>query len=321
MTKTVLIVGANGRFGRAAAQAFADKNWSIKLYARSKPIVHFAAHKWVNADALDQTVLNYAAEGCDVIVNALTPPYSEWTEIIPRLTASIINASHHSGATIMVPGNIYNYGPSMPVLLKEDTPQLATGSLGLARIKMENEYEDAVKDGIQTIILRGGDFIERAVTGNWFDSQITPKIAKGKIIYPGPLDSMHCWAYLPDMARALVGLAEKRSTLAAFETIGFPGFSMSGTEFVKTLERVSGRSLKIGKFPWNIAKILSLINPDIQGVLQMSYQWCTPHMIDGGKFDELVPGFVSTAVDDAFRDAVADRIGKGPAVSLSERRI
>lgn len=308
MTKTVLIVGANGRFGRAAARAFTDKGWSLGLYARSKPDNDFKVHEWINADALDQSTLNQAAKGCDVIVNALTPPYSKWTELIPQFTEAMIIAARFSGATIMVPGNVYNFGPSMPLSLTEDTPQLATGSLGIARVQMEEEYETAANDGVQTIILRGGDFVESEVTGNWFDTHITAKIAKGKIAYPGPLNSMHCWAYLPDMSRALVELAERRSSLEKFETIGFPGFAMPGEEFVKTLERVTGRSIKVAKFPWPIVKLLSLFKADIKGVVQMSYLWRTPHMIDGSKFAALLPDFRATPVDEAFHDAVGDRI-------------
>ncbi|MFD2853738.1 hypothetical protein ACFSZS_01465 [Seohaeicola zhoushanensis] len=35
MSKTVLILGASGRFGRAAADAFAQAGWTVRNYDRA----------------------------------------------------------------------------------------------------------------------------------------------------------------------------------------------------------------------------------------------------------------------------------------------
>jgi len=84
----------------------------------------------------------------------------------------------------MLPGNVYNYGAGMPENLREHTPHLPTPRKGRLRVEVGAAYAQA--DGVQTIILRAGDFIERETTCNWFDSQITKNLAKGGMMCPGP---------------------------------------------------------------------------------------------------------------------------------------
>ncbi len=139
----------------------------------------------------------------------------------------------------MIPGNVYNYGRAMPPVLTEDTPWRAETRKGKIRIRMENAYRDS---GVRTIVLRGGDFLEAAKTGNWFDSHIAAKAWQGKLTYPGPRDIEHAWAYLPDMARALVGLAEKRLEFGAFKEFGFPGLALDGNALIAAVAAVTGKN-------------------------------------------------------------------------------
>ncbi|WP_223426005.1 hypothetical protein [Tateyamaria pelophila] len=49
------------------------------------------------------------------------------------------------------------------------------------------------------------------------------KAWQGKLICRGSCDVEHTWAYIQDMARAMVGLSEKHHRLYRFETFSFPG--------------------------------------------------------------------------------------------------
>lgn len=88
----VLVAGASGLFGARAAQAFQAAGWQVRRYQRG-------------------TDMNEAAMGADVIVNALNPPmYHDWAGLIPQITAQVLAAARASGATVIVPGNVYPYG-------------------------------------------------------------------------------------------------------------------------------------------------------------------------------------------------------------------
>ena len=92
MTRTVLILGASGGFGSAAAKAFDAAGWQVQRFRRGS----------------DMTA---AAQGAALIVNAMNPPdYHDWARQIPAITASVMAAARASGARVLIPGNVYVYG-------------------------------------------------------------------------------------------------------------------------------------------------------------------------------------------------------------------
>ncbi|MEE8173550.1 MAG: NAD-dependent epimerase/dehydratase family protein, partial [Alphaproteobacteria bacterium] len=307
MPRKVIILGAQGRFGRAAADAFLAAGWQVRCFARSATGGSGAIER-IAGDAFDASALAGAAKGCEVIVNALNPPYARWRHDLPRLTANVIGAARASGATVMIPGNVYHYGAGMPARLAEDTPAAPTTRKGRLRADMERTYADASatgSGGVRTIILRAGDFIERQKTGNWFDSYIAAHVAEGRVMYPGPLDRMHAWAYLPDMARAMAMLAEKRAGFAHFEQFGFPGYALTGRMLIDAMARSAGRSLKVKGFSWPMIRLLGLALPQMREVAEMSYLWRQPHAIDGAKLAAALPGFQETPFEAAIAESLA----------------
>ncbi len=167
MSGTVLILGANGRFGRHATDAFWNRGWHVRPFNRK-------------TDTLAE-----AASDADVIVNGWNPPYTDWAKDVPRLTAEVIEAAKVNNATVILPGNVYVFGQDAPQILTETTTQRATNPLGRIRIEMEAAYRAA---GVQTIVLRAGDYIDTEASGNWFDDVITKKTAKGIFLAPGARD-------------------------------------------------------------------------------------------------------------------------------------
>lgn len=218
MSDTVLILGATGRFGRHAAEAFWNAGWRVRLFDRAN-------------DSLAT-----AAAGANVIVNGWNPDYPNWSRDIPRLTAEVIEAAKMTGATVLLPGNVYCYGPGSGPVLGLETPMRAQNPLGRIRIEMEAAYRAS---GVPTILLRAGDFIDTAASGNWFDKIIAAKAARGRFVAPGDADAAHSWAYLPDLARATVALAKKRDTLAVFEEVLYDGYTLS----INQLAELAGSAL------------------------------------------------------------------------------
>ena len=52
-----------------------------------------------------------AASGCSVIVHAVNPPgYRRWSELVLPMLDSTIAAACSVGATIVLPGTVYNFG-------------------------------------------------------------------------------------------------------------------------------------------------------------------------------------------------------------------
>ncbi len=279
MKKTVLILGANGRFGRNAKTAFSWADWDVTCFDRA-------------TDKLPD-----AAWGADVIVNAWNSAYPDWAELTPKLTARVIETAKETGATVIIPGNIYPYGPELPEVLSEDTPHAATTGLPLIRKEMEAAYRDA---GVKTIILRAGDFIDTEASGNWFDQVITAKLARGKIVYPGNPDIPHAWAYLPDLAQAAVALAEQADTLETFTDVAFPGYTLSGRDLTEALGEAVGDKLRLTRMSWLPIQIASPFWKMGRHLLEMRYLWDRPHRIVSTRFAELVPDFRAAPLVEAL---------------------
>ena len=308
MHQRVLILGAKGRFGRHAIHAFSAAGWQVTGMARNWPNdVPEDAIKRIKGNAFNSKTIIQAGEGCDVIVNALNPPYERWNKEVPRLTRSVIAAAKTLQATVLIPGNVYSYGETMPSVLTEKTRRKPSTRKGKLRDQMEEAYAVGEEGGIQTIILRAGDFMERTKTGNWFESYIAADLAKGVATYPGPLDCVHAWTYLPDMARAMVCLAEKRDTLEGFDEFGM-GINLTGAELLRAMEDYCDQPLKVRKMPWGVMKILAVFVPKIREVLEMRYLWDVPHAIDNTKLAQLLPDFQSTPLDRIMDDVLADII-------------
>jgi len=295
MEQEVLVVGANGRIGRASVEAFLEAGWKVRAFVRSGSADRVRSGVTIfEGDAFDAQAVAASSDGVDVIVNALNPPYDRWASEVPRITESILHAAKTSGATVILPGNMYNYGEGMPPILREDTAHVPTTRKGVMREEMEEAYRKAATEGVRTIVVRAGDYIEQKETGNWFDSQISNKVHKGVVTYPGPLDRVHSWAFLPDVARAMVELAEIRATLDEFDTFGFAGFSVTGAELIDAMENAAGRTLKVKTIPWPIIRMIGVFNPLMREIVEMRYLWDVPHAVDGSKLARVLPNFRPT---------------------------
>ena len=285
MTQTVLILGATGKFGRHTAAAFEARGWTVRRFNRG-------------TDDLTR-----AAQGAEVIVMGWNPPtYATWDRDLLPMHRQVIAAARTTGATVILPGNVYVYGPDSPELWTDTTPKRATNPLGLLRIEMEEMYRAS---GVQTILLRCGDFIDDRASGNWFDAYVAKRATKGSIAYPGPLDVPHAWAYLPDVGRAAVMLAETRDRLSRFEDVPFEGYTLTGRALAAAIARGLGREVRAGRFAWWPLVPMRLVMPMLKGVFEMRYLWSKPQRLDGTKLARLCPDFVPTPVETAMVHALA----------------
>ena len=254
----------------------------------------------------DRAAVIAVAQGVDVIVHAVHPLYPDWTEVMPLHTANVIAAGLASGAKVMISGNVYTFGEHDKTYLNEAEAPAPTSKKGALRLMMERAFEAAAEQGLRTVILRGGDFIERENTGDWFAAHITGKVPKGAFTYPGPMDAVHAWAYLPDMARAMAELAAKRGTLSAYSSFGFEGYSLTGTELKAAVENAVGRKLKLKFFPWFLLRPLGVFSPLLREVIEMRYLWDTPHRVDGAALAAVLPDFNPTPLEVAMKQVLSN---------------
>ena len=306
--KTVVVLGAAGRVGDAVARAFVGAGWRVKGVARNARTAEVATGvEAVHADASDRASLIAACAGADVIVNALNPQYTEWAEKVMPMAENVIAAAQAVGATHMLPGNVYNFGYDIAVGTREDAPEVPSTEKAQIRIAMEALFrERAQTHGVQTIVLRAGDFYGGTKPQSWLDLIILSKLRKNVFMWGGPTDIPHAFAYLPDLAKAFVALADKRGELGAFERFHFAGHTMTGLQMKAAAEAASGRELTLKGVPWVLLRAAGLFSPMMREIVKMSYLWRTPHSLDGAKLERTVGTLPATDPVDAIRQAIAD---------------
>ena len=306
MTGRALVLGAAGRLGSRAAEAFRAARWSVTGLVRPSGAARAPPRiRAVEAHALDYDAVAEAARGADVIVHALNPAYPDWSRLALPLAYSAINAAETAGATLLFPGNLYNYGSPIPAMIDQTTPMRPSSRKGQVRLAVEERMAEATDRGMRAIILRAGDFFGGG-RGSWFDLVLTKEIGRARVTYPGPLDLVHEWAYLPDFAAALVRLAALRKTLQPFEVFAFPGHAVTGRELTTAIARAAGSKLQVKRMTWWLIHALRPFVPLCRELSEIAYLWNEPHRIDGGKLAAAIGDVPRTPLDVAVAHALHD---------------
>ena len=316
MDNTVLVLGARGRLGGAVAQAFAAAGWRVLAQRRAggttpAPV---AGIEWVLADAADTATLQRAAAGARVVVHAMNPAYTAaaWRAEAPGLMQAATELAAALGAHLLFPGNVYNFGAGMPPVLAPDTPQRPTTGKGRIRVDLEQQLAQAARHhGFAATVIRAGDFFG-AGSGSWLDQVIVKKLPQGRVTWPGALAAPHTWAYLPDLARAFVCVAEAPPGPGAFECLHFAGHTVSGRDWLAALTDVAweqgwlprGGALRTGSLPWGVMRLLTPFNATVASLLEMRYLWDVPHALDGAALERRIGSEPHTPFGDAVRTAI-----------------
>src|SRR6266851_3162546 len=187
--KSVVVLGATGGIGGEAARQLRDAGWEVRVLQRhaAQPVEHRDGITWIRGDALNAQDVMAAAAGCSVIVHAVNPPgYRNWSALVLPMLNNSIAAACAGGATLVLPGTVYTFGPDALPVLTETSPQNPIARKGAIRVEMERRLFAASQNGARALIVRAGDFFGPKAGNNWFAQGL---VKQGKpvraVSYPG----------------------------------------------------------------------------------------------------------------------------------------
>jgi nucleoside-diphosphate-sugar epimerase len=288
-TKTALVLGATGGIGGETAAALLRRGWRIVAMARDPARGRAKAGPvadalWVAGDAMNADDVRRAAEGAQAIVHAVNPPgYRDWGKLVLPMIDNTIAAAKATGARVVLPGTIYNYGVDAFPDLVEDSPQHPLTEKGRIRVALEHRLELASRDGAPALIVRFGDFFGPAPGGNWFSQGlVTPKTRLSAITYPGRRGVGHGWAYLPDAGETIARLLERADALEPFARFHFAGvWDADGTVMTRAIAEAVGRpGTEVKPLPWRLLWLAGLIRETPREIYRMRYLWERPIRLD-----------------------------------------
>jgi len=308
--KLALVIGATGGIGGATTKALLAHGWRVRALTRdvARACRDFAALgpiDWVAGDAMDRAAMVAAAQGTLLIVHGANPPgYRNWRGLALPMLENSIAAAKASGARLVLPGNVYNFGPDAFPVADEQSPQHPLTRKGAVRVEMEAMLRRAAAEGVHSLIVRAGDYFGANAPSSWFENVLVkPGKPVGAVTYPGSREVGHCWAYLPDLGEAIAQLAALDDSLADCETVHFGGYWLErGDEIAHSVRRVVGRlDLPIRAFPWPVVYLAAPFVTMFREMLEMRYLWRKPLRLDNRKLLGLLGTEPHRPLDEAIR--------------------
>jgi nucleoside-diphosphate-sugar epimerase len=306
--RIVLVLGATGGIGGELARQMRDAGWQVRALRRgaSMPAGQKDGITWFNGDALDRASVMSAAQGVSVIVHAVNPPgYRNWAKVVLPMLDNTIAAAELTGATIVLPGTIYNYGPDAFPLLTEESPQHPQTRKGAIRVAMEQRLRDyAGRDG-RVLIVRAGDFFGPGTANSWFSQGlIRPGRPVTRVYDPGKPGLGHQWSYVPDVARTVIELLDKGTALEPFATFHMAGhWDADGTQMIKAIRHVLARRArsepKVAAFPWWLLTVLAPFVTTFREMREMRYLWLKPLRMGNSRLNSVLGREPHTPLDEA----------------------
>ena len=312
--KQVLVLGATGGVGSEVARLLMRRGWQVTALHRNPEQLKdkSAAHFWLAGDAMNREDVVQAAAGKQVIVHAVNPPgYRDWEKLVLPMIENSIAAARASGARILLPGTVYNFGPDSFPEIEENAAQFPITKKGKIRVELEHRLRLAASQGVKSLIVRAGDFFGPKAANNWFSQGLVkPSQPVKTVSYPGKAGIGHQWAYLPDVAETMVRLLERENEMEAFARFHMEGhWDHDGTQMVDAIRRVSAQpALKTSWFPWPVFRLLAPFQQTLKEMLEMRYLWQTPVRMRNDKLVKFLGEEPRTALDAAVRTSL---IGMG----------
>ena len=313
----VVIVGS-GAIGQWTAHHISRAGAEVVLASRSggglakvvspTPDPHVTTAR---VDATDAKALTDLADGADVLVNAVNPPYTDWDEKWPPMAAGFLEAAERTGAAYLIIGNLYAYGHPTTPMVEGVTPEAPNGHKGRIRAKMWHDALDAHHEGrIRTVELRAADYFGPGATKgmSYLNTYaITPAMAGRTARHiMGVVDVPHSWTYLPDIGRLAAALATTDPNSDAWGRAwhvptNAPRSLADVARDVASLEGVPAHAPRA--YP-SIVKTALRVSPLIRELDEMAPAFSAPYTLDASQAEERF-GLAPTPWNQALAETVS----------------
>ncbi len=273
--KTALVMGITGSFGGHVARALTQQGWTIRALMRDpmKVPTEFSGAGVFKGDAADIDSVRAAAQGVDLIIYGVNPPYCEWaTSVVPWLD-NAATVAEELGITVVFPGNVYIFNPEDGPEFDETARAHPVNAKGKLRQTMEERLQRAAQHGARVIIVRAGDFIAAGAKSAWMQALIKRTKTGYALSAPAERSLTHSWAYLPDLARSVAALVEQRNTLPPFSVFHFRGYRLSFNELADAIRIATELPVVLKAFPWWLMRLATPFSTFVRSLFEMRYLW------------------------------------------------
>lgn len=308
MNSKHLVLGATGSIGFAYTNELLKNNIPVTVLARSKgkteklfgknPLIEI-----ITGDVLERDNLKEVAKDKDFIFHGINYPYNLWEKNMENATNNVIEAAGMNKATIIFPGNIYEYGNIKEI--KEDTIPSPTTRKGKIRLKLHDIMLAAAESNIcKVIFVRLPDFFGPNVTNGLIEPIFGNASSGKKMVYLLNADVPHQFVYTPDAAKVM-HLLSLKNDLPVFSEFNFASFVVpSFREWAGQIAEIAGSTTKVQVIPKLLINILALFNPVVKELKENYYLFENNVQLKDEKVRKLLPDFRDTARDEMIMQTI-----------------
>jgi nucleoside-diphosphate-sugar epimerase len=280
-----VVFGATGGIGRAVVGELLRRGRRVRAVTRHGTAVGGAETAVADATRLAEAAA--AAAGAAVVYHCVNPGYTQWPALLPAVSRAILSAAEAAGAKLVYADNLYAYGP-VDGPLREDLPALATGRKGRTRVQVTAELLSAHSAGrVRVTIGRASDYYGPHGANSNAGEGVFGRIVAGKRpLWTGRLDQPHTFHYLPDLARALVTLAD--SDASDGEVWHLPAAEpLTAQQLFDLISTAADRATptRARTLSPAVLALAGLFSPLVRELRETTYQFRAPFVIDASKFE------------------------------------
>ncbi len=305
----VLVLGATGSIGYAVTANLLARQLPVTILVRNRikasalfpdaPTLTI-----VEGDAQDADLLNRTAANKTHIFHGINYPYNEWFGNMDTVTGKVIDAAAFGAngkATIVFPGNVYNFGNTRE-LIREDSRPNPTTRKGKLRVDLEAMLEQAAEAGkCQVINVRLPDFwgpnVLNAGVKPIFENALTGKALPWLLT----VDIPHQAVYTTDAAEIIVRLMLQPGRSGGYTVWNYGGTTHTSIRsWFGQISALTGYPLKVRVYGRFILSVLGLFVPVMREVNEMLYLYEHTILLDDRRVRTLFPDFRETPMQQAL---------------------
>jgi nucleoside-diphosphate-sugar epimerase len=288
MSSTIVVFGF-GAVGRATTEALINRGSAVQVVQRSRPADLSRGATFHPCDVLDAAAVRRAVDGAVQVVVAIGFPYvgATWRASWPLAMENLIKACEASQTRMVFVDNLYMYGPQHEAL-REDMALTDYGVKPAVRAHITRLWMSASAAGrVRIAALRPPDFYGPDVTQSHLGDLAFGALAKGKrATLIAPPDMPHDFAYVPDIARAVLTLLDAPDD-AFGQAWHMPCAPVkTPRQILQSGADALGVKLRITALPLWSLPIMGIGSPMMREMAEMRFQWDRPYRVDAHKFAE-----------------------------------
>lgn len=319
-----LVLGATGSIGYAVTANLLARQLPVTILVRNRAkadalFPNAPTLTVIEGDAQDAALLHrIVADGRTApthIFHGINYPYNEWFGNMDSVTQKVIDAAGSREtnrgpagprkATIVFPGNIYNFGHSKEPIRENSRPDPITRK-GQLRVEIEAMLEGAANAGkCRVLTVRLPDFWGPNVL-NAGIQPIFEGALKGKAMpWLINADIPHQSVYTKDAAEIIVRLMLRPNSPNGYEVWNYGGTTLPSMRWLfGQIAALTGKPATVQVHGRLAIRLLALFVPVIREVKEMLYLYENTVLLDDTKVRNLFPDFRETPVKEALTETL-----------------